>query len=357
MPTQPKVMDQLRAALRSRHYSPRTEQAYTMWVRRFLHFHNLRHPAEMCDDEINEFVTHIAVEQKVSASTQTQALSALIFFYRNVIGYNVGELSGLVRAKKSRRLPVVLTRDEVRAVLDRLEGDKWLMASLMYGSGLRLMECLSIRVQDLDFARGELTVRSGKGAKDRTTMLPESVYVPMREHLTVVKRIHKQDLADGWGRVVVPDALAYKYPSAPGEWRWQWAFPQERRWRDPKTGAQGRHHVHESIVQRTMRHAVQSSGITKHAGCHTLRHSFATHLLEAGYDIRTIQELLGHKDVSTTMIYTHVLNKGGRGVRSPLDAVGAPGFAPPPAPSVGLHSPHNPSATPDDRDAYPIGWT
>lgn len=312
-------MDQLQTALRARHYSPRTEQAYCRWVRRYLYFHKLRHPAEMFEAEINQFLTHLATVEHVSASTQTQALSALIFFYRNVIGYDVGELGGLIRARKSRHVPVVLTRDEVRAVLSNLEGDERLIASLMYGTGMRLMECLRLRVLDIDFARNEITVRNGKGAKDRTTMLPESLVPDLRRHLLVVQRLHDRDLAEGWGRVDLPHALDRKYPRAPSEWRWQYVFPQQRRWRDPASGAQGRHHVHETIVQRAVKQAVRQAGITKRAGCHTLRHSFATHLLESGYDIRTIQELLGHKDVSTTMIYTHVLNKGGRGVRSPLD--------------------------------------
>lgn len=319
MPNEPKVMDQLRNALHSRHYSPRTVQAYCRWVRRFLHFHKLRHPAEMADAEINEFLTYLAVEEHVSASTQTQALAALIFFYRNVVGYEVGELGGLIRARKSRHVPVVLTRDEVKAVLGNLDGDMSLIASLMYGTGMRLMECLRTRVQDIDFGRREVTVRSGKGGKDRTTMLPESLVPELRRHLVHVKAVHELDLKAGFGRVDVPGALDRKYPNAPWEWRWQYVFPQQKRWCDPRTGEQGRHHVHETIVQRAVHQAVKQVGITKRAGCHTLRHSFATHLLETGYDIRTIQELLGHKDVSTTMIYTHVLNRGGRGVRSPLD--------------------------------------
>jgi integron integrase len=312
-------MDQMRDALRSRHYSRRTEQAYCLWVRRYLRFHGMRHPAEMAEPEINAFVSDLAVNGHVSASTQTQALSALLFLYRRVLGTEVGELQGLVRARTSRRVPVVLDLAEVRAVLDRLEGAEWLMASLMYGSGLRLSECLRLRVLDIDFGRGEITVRDGKGGKDRVTMLPESLAEPLRRHLRGVRTTHERDLAAGWGRVALPDALERKFPSAPAEWRWQWVFPQERRWTDPQTGQQGRHHVHPTIIQRAVRQAVRRAGVVKHAGCHTLRHSFATHLLEAGYDIRTIQELLGHKDVSTTMIYTHVLNKGGHGVRSPMD--------------------------------------
>jgi len=315
------LMSQLRAALRSRHYSRRTEQAYCLWVRRFIRFHGVRHPADMAEPEINAFLTHLATVEHVSASTQTQALSALLFLYRHVIGREVGELTGLVRARTSRRLPVVLTRDEVRGVLGALDGDKSLMASLMYGSGLRLMECLRLRVLDLEFTRGEIVVRDGKGGRDRVTMLPRSLTPALKSHLIVARAVHQRDLTAGWGRIALPDALARKYPNAPADWRWQWVFPQQRRWVDLQTGAQGRHHVHESIIQRAVKGAVGRAGIAKHASCHTLRHSFATHLLEAGYDIRTIQELLGHKDVRTTMIYTHVLNRGGQGVRSPIDGL------------------------------------
>ena len=313
------LIDEMRDALHSRHYSRRTEQAYCLWVRRFIRFHGMRHPGEMGEREINEFLTHLAVEQHVSSSTQTQALSALLFLYRYVLGREVGDLGGVVRARKPQRVPVVMTRGEVQAVLAELEGDRWLMAALMYGAGLRLSECLHLRVQDIDFARGEITVRNGKGAKDRVTMLPDSLRGPLNDQLCRARVVHRADLAEGWGRVVLPDALDRKYPSAAAEWRWQWVFPQERRWTDPKSRAQGRHHVHSTLIQRSFREAVRRAAVPKQVGCHTLRHSFATHLLEAGYDIRTIQELLGHKDVSTTMIYTHVLNRGGRGVRSPID--------------------------------------
>jgi integron integrase len=315
------LMSQMSAALRARHYSRRTEQAYCLWVRRFVRFHGIRHPAHMAEPEVNAFLTHLAVDERVSASTQTQALSALLFLYRHVIGREVGELTDLVRARKSRRLPVVLTRDEVKAVLGKLDGDKRLMASLMYGAGLRLMECLRLRVLDIELTRGEIVVRDGKGGKDRVTMLPLSVKPSLDSQLAAARSVHQRDLADGWGLVALPDALARKYPNAPADWRWQWVFPQQRRWKNLQTGEQGRHHVHESIIQRAMKDAVGSAGIVKHASCHTLRHSFATHLLEAGYDIRTIQELLGHKDVRTTMIYTHVLNRGGQGVRSPIDGL------------------------------------
>ncbi|NTW48270.1 MAG: integron integrase [Chlorobiales bacterium] len=317
----PKLLDSLREALHARHYSNRTEETYCLWVKRFVHFHKLRHPREMSEPEINAFLTHLAVEEKVSASTQNQALSALLFLYRHVIGKEVGDLGTIIRARKPKHLPVVLTREEVKAVLAQLTGDKWLMASLMYGSGLRLMECLRLRVQDIDFSRNEIMVRDGKGSKDRITMLPESLKKPLAEHLQKVKRIHDKDLSDGWGRVLLPNALDRKYPNAPAEWRWQWVFPQENRWKNPKTGEEGRHHIDESRIQKAVKEAALNARLTKRATCHTFRHSFATHLLEAGYDIRTIQELMGHKDVSTTMIYTHVLSKGGHGVKSPVDGL------------------------------------
>ncbi len=290
----PKLMDRLREALLSRHYSRRTEETYFHWVKRFIFFHKVRHPAEMAEPEINTFLTHLAVKEKVSASTQNQALSALLFLYRHVIGREVGDLGHVIRARKPTHLPVVMTRDEVKAVLANLTGDKWLMASLLYGAGLRLMECLDLRVQDIDFAHNEILVRDGKGAKDRITMLPELLKKPLQDHLRKVKAVHEKDLAEGWGRVQMPDALDRKYPNAPADWRWQWVFPQENRWKNTKTTEEGRHHMDESIMQRTVKEAVTSSGITKRASCHTFRHSFATHLLESGYDIRTIQELLGH---------------------------------------------------------------
>lgn len=292
-----------------------------MWVKRYVLFHNMRHPAEMTEPEINAFLTHLAVKEKVSASTQNQALSALLFLYRHVIGREVGDLGEVVRARRPTRLPVVMTRDEVKSVLAHLAGDKRLMASLMYGAGLRLMECLQLRVQDIDFSRNEILVRNGKGAKDRMTMLPESVKPPLRDHLKRAKAIHERDIAEGWGAVILPDALHRKYPGASREWRWQWVFPQEKRWKNARTGQQGRHHAHETVLQRAVKEAVRKAGVVKHAGCHTFRHSFATHLLQTGYDIRTVQELLGHKDVSTTMIYTHVLLRGGRGVKSPVDSI------------------------------------
>ena len=317
----PKLLDRVRQAIRARHYSRRTEEVYLMWIKRFIFFHGVRHPAEMGEPEINAFLTHLALKERVSASTQNQALSALLFLYRHVLNREVGDLGEVIRARKPTRLPVVMTRAEVKAVLSHLQGDKWLMASLLYGAGLRLMECLRLRVQDIDFARNEITVRDGKGAKDRVTMLPESLKTPLQDHLRRVKAIHEKELRDGWGRVQMPDALDRKYPNAPAEWRWQWVFPQEHRWTNHQTGQQGRHHVHESIVQKAVAQAVREAGLTKRATCHTFRHSFATHLLADGYDIRTVQELLGHKDVKTTMIYTHVLNRGGKGVRSPADTL------------------------------------
>ena len=315
------VREDLSTAVRARHYSQRTEQAYCHWVSRFLYFHQGRSPAEMAEADINRFLTHLAVTEKVSASTQNQALAALLFLYRQVIGRNVGDLGEMIRARKPERLPVVMAREEVKAVLANLTGDKWLMAGIMYGAGLRLMECLRLRVQDIDFSRNEILVRAGKGAKDRITMLPESVKTPLQGHLAKVKGVHQQDVAEGWGCVQLPHALDRKYPNAPKDWRWQWVFPQEHRWSNGQTQEQGRHHVDESLVQKAVREAVRMAGLTKRATCHTFRHSFATHLLESGSDIRTVQELLGHRDVKTTMIYTHVLHRGPAGVRSPLDGM------------------------------------
>ena len=318
-PRPPRLIDQVIEALRSRHYSRRTEQAYVLWVKRFIRFHRMRHPKDMGEAEINVFLTHLAVDAKVSASTQNQALSALLFLYRYVFGVELGDLGDVVRARKSQHIPIVMTRAESRAVLDQMSGDTKLMASLLYGSGLRLSECLCLRVQDIDIAGGEIVVFAGKGNKDRVTVLPDGLKQPLREHLVRVRTTHQRDLADGWGRVQLSEGVRRKYPSAATDWRWQWVFPQRSRWVNGEKHEQGRHHLDETVLQRAVREAALRAGMTKRVGCHTFRHSFATHLLEAGYDIRTIQELLGHKSVNTTMIYTHVLNKGGRGVTSPLD--------------------------------------
>jgi integron integrase len=320
-PKAPRLLDQVREAIRVRHLSPRTEEAYTHWIRRYILFHGKRHPSEMGEIEINAFLTDLAVTRRVSPSTQTQALCALLFLYRIVLGQEVGELEGLIRAKRRRRLPVVLTRDEVRSTLSELGGINHLFLSFLYGTGMRLMEGLRLRVKDVDFSQHQITIRDGKGGKDRTTMLPSSVEPPLREHLRAVREIHRQDLEEGYGKVHLPYALETKYPGAESEWKWQYVFPAAERSRDPETGRVGRHHLSERQVQRAFRTAVLRVGITKMATVHTLRHSFATHLLMSGYDIRTVQELLGHASVKTTMIYTHVLNRGGRGVNSPLDTL------------------------------------
>jgi integron integrase len=316
------VLRRVHAAVRTRHYSRRTEKAYLGWIRRFISTNRGRDPSELGADEVKEFLSRLAVNGRVAASTQNQAFSALLFLYRDVIGTKLTGLEQTPRAKRPERLPQVLSVSEVRAVLHHLRGRILTMASLMYGSGLRLLECARLRIKDIDFDRGEITVRDGKGRKDRVTVLPVRVAERLRSHIQKVRRVYDGDLLVGAGSVAMPDALARKYPSASRDWAWQWVFPAARLYADPATGERRRHHVHESVLQRTFREAVRASGIAKPATCHTLRHSFATHLLESGYDIRTIQELLGHSDVSTTMIYTHVLNRGGRGVRSPIDSLG-----------------------------------
>jgi integron integrase len=312
-------MQQVRTAIRQRHYSPRTEEAYATWIRRYIFFHQVRHPAEMGAAEVNAFLSHLAVEGRVSASTQTQALSALVFLYRRVLGKDIGWLDGVVRAKRPSRVPVVLTRDEVKRLFAHMDGVPLLASRLLFGGGLRLLECLHLRVKDVDFERHELVVRDGKGSKDRITMLPESCTPALQGHLANVRRLHENDLRSGLGRAPLPEALARKYPNAASEWGWQYAFPASSHYTDRHTGVRHRHHLHESVVQKSVREAVRRAGIPKPATPHTLRHSFATELLRDGYDLRTIQELLGHSDVSTTMIYTHVLNRGGRGVVSPGD--------------------------------------
>ena len=319
--TRPRLLTQVRRELIARHYSPRTERSYISWIKRFIHFHNLRHPAEMAEPEINLFLTHLAVERKVSASTQNQALSALLFLYRYVFGQEIDDLGDVVRARRPRRLPVVLSAAEVMQVINAMSGGDRLAVSLLYGAGMRLMECLRLRVQDVDFKLKQITIRRGKGEQDRITVLPSELSSSLKQHLEFVRTLHRQDLAAGFGRVDLPDALALKYTTASQEWRWQYVFPQHRRWRNSETGEEGRYHRDPSLVQKAVRSAVQLTDINKKATCHTFRHSFATHLLESGYDIRTVQELLGHKDVSTTMIYTHVLNKHGPSVQSPLDAM------------------------------------
>jgi len=315
----PKLLELVSQTIRARHYSRRTEDSYRRWIKRFILFNNKRHPNEMGEVEVTRFLSYLAEERHVSASTQNQALSAILFLYREVLKRDLGWLDGIVRAKRPQRLPVVLTHDEVQVVLKHMRGVPLLMASLLYGSGMRLLECARLRIKDVDFTRGEITVRDGKGRKDRVTLLPARLQGPIAEHIARVRLQHDRDRHRGRGSVALPDALSRKYPNASMEWPWQWVFPATRFYQDSETGEYRRHHLHESVLQRAVKEAVRSAGVAKRASCHTLRHSFATHLLEKGYDIRTIQELLGHSDVSTTMIYTHVLNRGGRGVRSPLD--------------------------------------
>jgi integron integrase len=319
---EPRLMDRLRATIRSRHYSPRTEKTYARWVLRFIGFHNKRNPATMSGGEVGAFLTHLAVNEKVSAATQNQARSAILFLYRDVLGVELPWLEKVVQAKKPQRLPTVLSHEEVSRLLRELDGVAKVVASLLYGSGLRLMECLHLRIKDVAFERREITVRGGKGGKDRITLLPRSLVEPLSRQMGEAEAIHLKDLAEGAGEVVLPDALNRKYPGSSGSWPWQWVFPATRRYTDKETGTQRRHHFHESAIQRAVKEGVWRARLPQQASCHTLRHSFATRLLEAGYDIRTIQELLGHKDVRTTMIYTHVLNRGGRGIRSPLDEIG-----------------------------------
>ncbi|MFY9554345.1 MAG: integron integrase [Blastocatellia bacterium] len=315
----PKLLDQTRQAIRARHYSKRTEKTYADWIKRFIFFHGKRHPSEMGESEINQFLTDLAVNKRVSASTQNQALSALLFLYQHVLKKPLEWIDPAVRPKKPKHLPVVLTKEEVKAIIQLMEGGPKLVATLLYGAGLRLNECLGLRFKDIDFTKDQILVRDGKGQKDRITTLPTSVKEPLLAHLRDVYRLHRKDLREGFGRVVLPYALARKYPNADREWGWQWAFPAPTRYFDKEARFERRHHLHETVVQKAMRQAVLKAGIGKPATPHVLRHSFATHLLEDGYDIRTIQELLGHNDLNTTMIYTHVLNNGGRGVRSPAD--------------------------------------
>lgn len=315
------ILERLRQAIRVRHYSIRTEKVYVYWVKHFILFHNKRHPNEMDENDVGAFLTYLAVTRKVSSATQNQALNAINFFYRHVIGRDMGQLANVVRAKRSRRLPVVLNHHEITAILKQLKGDNWLMACLMYGSGLRLMECLRLRIKDIDFYSQCMIVRAGKGNKDRITVLPKHLISHLQQHLAKTKSLHERDCHDGFGTVYLPYALARKYPNANREWGWQYVFPASSRYIDKETAVERRHHYHHTAMQKAMRRAVRLAGIHKPASCHSLRHSFATHLLENGYDIRTVQELLGHKDVRTTQIYTHVLNRGGRAVISPLETM------------------------------------
>ena len=315
----PKLLDQVRTVARLKHYSIKTEQAYVHWIKRYIFFHQKRHPAEMAEPEIRQFLSHLAVRLNVSASTQTVALSALLFLYRDVLKRSLPYIDHIERAKPSRHLPVVFTRAEVQTVLAHLSGTNLLLASLLYGAGLRLMEALRLRVKDVDFSQNQIVVRDGKGATDRITMLPATVKQALADHLRRINLLHQRDLQEGFGRVYLPTALERKYSNADKEWCWQYIFPSLKRSRDPRSGMERRHHTAPESLQRAVKSAIRLANISKNGSCHTFRHSFATHLLEGGYDIRTVQELLGHKDVRTTMIYTHVLNRGGRGLMSPLD--------------------------------------
>jgi integron integrase len=318
-PHKPRLLDQVREIIRRKHYSIRTEGAYINWIKRYILFHDKRHPAEMGAQELEQYLNYLAAQKNVSSSTQNQALSALVFLYREVLKLDLEWMDNLERAKKPARLPVVLSEEESRHVLAHLDGRNWLMASLLYGAGLRLMECVRLRVKDVDFQYRQITVRDGKGQRDRVTMLPESSHEVLKRHLEKVRLLHQRDLADGYGETFLPYALERKYKNANREWDWQYVFPAAKTSRDPRSGKLRRHHVDEKSLQRAVKNAVRAARINKPATCHTFRHSFATHLLKNGHDIRTVQELLGHKHVTTTMIYTHVLNRGGRGVRSPLD--------------------------------------
>ncbi|MEM7061736.1 MAG: integron integrase [Cyanobacteria bacterium P01_B01_bin.77] len=315
-----KLLDQVRDAIRLRHYSYRTEETYVQWIRRYILFHNKRHPKDMGIPEIEAFLTHLAVNKHVAAATQNQALSALLFLYRQVLDQPLDSRIDAIRAKRSYKLPTVLTPDEVKAIIQVMSGVHRLIVQILYGSGLRLREAIQLRIKDLDFPQHQIIVRNAKGNDSRVTMLPARLVEPLQEHLKGVKRLYHQDLEQGYGAVILPFALARKYPNANRQWIWQFVFPSSKRCRDPRSGAVVRYHLHESGLQKAIKQAVRTAGLQKRVGCHTFRHSFATHLLQNGYDIRTIQELLGHKDVKTTMIYTHVLNRGGCGVRSPLDS-------------------------------------
>lgn len=319
--TPPKLLEQVVARIRVKHYSRRTEQAYVDWIKRYILHHGKRHPKNLGAAEVELFLSHLAVARNVSSSTQNQAKSAILFLYKEVLGIDLPWLDNVTQAKAPKRLPVVLTKDEVNAVLTRLDGTMWLIVSLLYGSGLRVMESLRLRIKDIDLSKREILVREGKGFKDRVTMLPVSLVEPLKQHLLKVRALHAEDLAAGHGNVFMPMALDKKYPNGGKDWAWQYVFPSVKLSVDPRSNVVRRHHADEKTVQRAVKKASHLAGITKLATPHTMRHSFATHLLEGGYDIRTVQELLGHSDVSTTMIYTHVLNRGGHGVASPLDGL------------------------------------
>ena len=318
--SKPKLLDQIRDLMKVRNYSPRTIQIYTDWMRRYILFHNKQHPVELGADHVRDFLNFLVKRKQLSASTQNQALNALVFLYKQAPQIDLGPITETMRARRTKRIPTVLTQLEVRKVIGSIEGKPKLVAGLLYGAGLRLMDGLQLRVQDLDFEKKEIIIRLGKGGKDRRSMIPESMVSHLQKHLQQVRLLHESDLKNGFGRVPLPNALSRKYPNADKEWGWQWVFPASTRYLDNNDSIHRRHHLHESCIQKAVKQGTRRAGIHKKVGCHTFRHSFATHLLEAGYDIRTVQELLGHKDVKTTMIYTHVLNKGGLGVQSPLDA-------------------------------------
>jgi integron integrase len=316
-----RLLDQLRRAIRTLNYSPRTEQAYTQWARRYIRFHRLRHPADMHDRQVIEFLSYLAVERDVSANTQNQALNALVFLYRHVLANPLGDISSSVRARKPQKLPVVLSREEVKALLVQLQGVHQLIGSLLYGSGLRLLECLQLRVRDLDFNYSCIHIHNGKGAKDRIVALPKQLHQPLASHLHQTRMVHDADLAAGLGEVHLPVSIARKYVNAAIEWKWQYVFPSKRISNDPRSNRRGRHHLDVSAFQKMIRRAVIAADISKSASSHTLRHSFATHALENGMDIRTVQQQLGHSSLETTEIYTHVLHRGGQAVRSPLEDI------------------------------------
>lgn len=319
MPPEPKLLEEASLVARLKHLSMRTEKAYLQHIKRFILFHDKRHPKEMGETEIRHYLSDLAVNKKVAASTQNVAFAALLFLYREVLKQKLERIGEVERARLPSRLPVVFTKQEAAAILGNLTGSCYLATALMYGAGMRLMECMRLRVKDLDFAYNQIHIRSGKGAKDRVTVFPTALKEPLRKHLLRVKLLHQHDLQEGCGQVMLPNALERKLPYAGREWAWQYVFPASKRSIDPRSGVERRHHLHEGVIQRAVKQAISKTGIAKRGSCHSLRHSFATHLLEDGYDIRTVQELLGHKDVRTTMIYTHVLNRGGRGVKSPLD--------------------------------------